>query len=112
MLKEYIQPRLLAIPCYMLCFFVFKVLFYTVKRWEIYSFFSEGKKREGKSSFCIFVGKRVGQNTKCAFPYAMAVVFIFDVESLKFSISFSYIIIVVANIVIAYFNIEKAVASF
>jgi len=27
---------------------------------KIYSFFSVGKKREGKSSFCIFFGKRVG----------------------------------------------------
>ena len=39
---------------------------------EIYSFFSLGKKREGKSSFCIFFGKRVGQNTKSAFPFAVA----------------------------------------
>ena len=39
---------------------------------EIYSFFGVGKKREGKSSFCIFFGKRVGQNTKCAFSFAVA----------------------------------------
>ena len=35
-------------------------------------FFSVCKKREGKSSFCIFFGKRVGQNTKCAFSFAVA----------------------------------------
>ena len=45
---------------------------------EIYSFFSVGKKREGKSSFCIFFGKRIGQNTKCAFLFAVAHLLCFE----------------------------------
>ena len=38
---------------------------------EIYSFFSEGKKREGKSSFAVFGFAVGGADCKCAFPYAL-----------------------------------------
>ena len=34
---------------------------------EIYSFFSEGKKREGKSSFAVFGFAVGGADCKCAF---------------------------------------------
>ena len=44
---------------------------------EIYSFFSVGKKWEGKCSFCIFFGRSVGQNTKCAFSFAVDLLFCF-----------------------------------
>ena len=66
----------MAIPCYMLCFFVFKVLFYALRRWEIYSFFSEGKKREGKCSFCFLSAKRVGQKQNVHFPLRWAFLFV------------------------------------
>ena len=39
---------------------------------EIYSFFSVGKKREGKCSFCFSVGKKRWAKTKCAFSFALA----------------------------------------
>jgi hypothetical protein len=54
--------------------FVFKVLIFTVERWEIYSFFGGGEKGEGKSSFAD-VGFGAGLAVcKCAFPFALALV--------------------------------------
>ena len=39
---------------------------------EIYSFFSVGKKGEGKCSFCFSDGKKRWAKTKCAFSFALA----------------------------------------
>lgn len=50
---------------------------WSCQRWEIYSFFSVGKNGEGKCSFCFFVGKSVGQKTKCAFSFAVGLIFCF-----------------------------------
>ena len=81
MSKEYIQPRLLAIPCYMLCFLCGVFVNMQGKRWEIYSFFSVGKKREGKCSFCFFVGKARGKKQNVHFPLQWAFSFVFSAIS-------------------------------
>ena len=57
--------------------FVFNVLIFTVERWEIYSFFCGGEKREGKSSFA---GLAFGAGLavcKCAFSYGAGFVHCF-----------------------------------
>ena len=53
---------------------------------EIYSFFSVGKKREGKCSFCFLSAKSVGQKQNVHFPLRWAISFAFSVtkEELKF----------------------------
>ncbi len=51
--------------------FVFNVLIFTVERWEIYSFFSVGKNREGKSSFADVAFGAGLVVCKCAFPFAV-----------------------------------------
>ena len=86
---------------------------------EIYSFFGMGKKREGKCSFCIFSGKRVEQNTKCALLFALAVYlcFISAVAKLfsavaNFEIAVTNIIVAVAHIIFAVAYIIFAVINF
>ena len=54
--------------------FVFNVLIFTVERWEIYSFFSVGKNREGKSSFADVAFGAGLVVCKCAFSFALALV--------------------------------------
>ena len=85
---------------------------------EIYSFFSEGKKREGKCSFCIFLGRSVGRNTKCAFSFALAIslcfisavakifsaVVNFEYAVMKFVLSVTNIILAVSYIIFAVSN--------
>ena len=56
--------------------FVFNVLIFAVVRWEIYSFFGGGEKREGKSSFAnwaLLPGLAV---CKCAFSCAAGLFFL------------------------------------
>ena len=43
---------------------------------EIYSFFSVGKKREGKCSFCFLSAKSVGQKQNVHFPLRWAFHFV------------------------------------
>ena len=78
--------------------------------WEIYSFFSAGKKREGKSSFCIFFGKKVGQNTKCAFSFAVAYHLSVILTVCWFCFSVVNILILVGSYESAVINNKKAVA--
>ena len=57
--------------------FVFKVLIFTVERWEIYFFFGGGEKGEGKSSFAD-MGFDAGEAVcKCAFPFAVGLIVCF-----------------------------------
>ena len=51
--------------------FVFNVLIFAVVRWEIYSFFSVGKRREGKSSFADVAFGAGLAVCKCAFSFAV-----------------------------------------
>ena len=44
---------------------------------EIYSFFRDGKKREGKCSFCFFEWKALGKKQNVHFPLRWAFSFIF-----------------------------------
>ena len=48
---------------------------------EIYSFFCVGKKREGKCSFCFFVGKALGEKQNVHFPLRWAFSFVFLVTT-------------------------------
>ena len=77
---------------------------------EIYSFFGVGKKRDGKSSFCIFFGKRVGQNTKCAFSFAVAYHLSVILEVCWFYFSVVNILISVDSFESSVTNNKKAVA--
>ena len=57
--------------------FVFKVLIFAFERWEIFSFFGGGGKREGKSSFA---NRDFGAGLavcKCAFSFAVALIVCF-----------------------------------
>ena len=51
--------------------FVRCVCKYADKRWEIYSFFSVGKRREGKSSFADVAFGAGSAVCKCAFSFAV-----------------------------------------
>ena len=77
---------------------------------EIYSFFSVGKKREGESSFCIFFGKRVGQNTKCAFSFAVGYRLSLILAVCWFYFTVVTILFSVGNFDLAVSNTIKAVA--
>ena len=77
---------------------------------KIYSFFSVGKKREGECSFCIFSGKSVGQNTKCALPFGLAVSLCFISAVAKLFSAVANFEIAVTNIIVAVNNIIFAVA--
>ena len=57
-------------------FFMWYVCRYAGEVGEIYSFFSEGKKREGKCSFCFLSAKRVGQKQNVHFPLRWAFLFV------------------------------------
>ena len=52
---------------------------------EIYSFFSVGKKREGKCSFCFLSAKSVGQKQNVHFPLRWAISFAFSVTKEEWS---------------------------
>ena len=65
------SPRILAIRCYMQCFFIRLVVNMQEQVREIYSFFGGGEKKEGKSSFAD-MGLGVGEAVcKCAFTVAV-----------------------------------------
>ncbi len=65
---------------------------------EIYSFFSVGKKREGKCSFCFSAGKKRWAKTKCAFSFALAYLLCF--ESANGKIFYTIIKILNSNAII------------
>ena len=50
---------------------VLNVVFVAIKCWEIYSFFSVGKRREGKSSFADVAFGAGSAVCKCAFSFAV-----------------------------------------
>ena len=79
---------------------------------EIYSFFGVGKKREGKSSFCIFFGKRVGQNTKCTFSFAVGYRLSLILAVCWFYFSVVSILVSVSSFISVVSNTIKAVACF
>ena len=78
---------------------------------EIYSFFSVGKKSEGKSSFAI-LGFALGvADCKCAFSCAVANCFLFIVAPVKCILSVTKIYFAVSSFIIADDNIMLAVAK-
>ena len=75
-MRKHSAPAL-AKPLLYAVLFVFKVLIFTVERWEIYSFFGGGEKGEGKSSFAdLGFGAGVAV-CKCAFSFAVALIVCF-----------------------------------
>ena len=74
--EETFTPAL-AKPLLYAVLFVFKVLIFTVERWEIYFFFGGGEKGEWKSSFAD-MGFDAGEAVcKCAFPFAVGLIVCF-----------------------------------
>ena len=67
----------LAKPLLYAVLFVFKVLIFAFERWEIYSFFGGGEKREGKSSFADVAFGAGLVVCKCAFSFAVALIVCF-----------------------------------
>ena len=71
---------------------------------EIYSFFSVGKKREGKCSFCFSAGKKRRAKTKCAFSFALAHLFCFVSTNDKILFAIAKILNSIAKILFAISN--------
>ena len=67
MSKEYIQPRLLAIPCYMLCF-LFGVFVDMQDRWgKFILFLALAERGKGNALFVFSLAKRWVKNKMCIF---------------------------------------------
>ena len=70
------KPMLYAVLFMRCVFFTRCVCKYAGEMGEIYSFFSEGKKREGKCSFCIFLTEALGKIQNVHFPLRWAFLFV------------------------------------